>query len=251
MMKGTNAKANLFIVILLVIIIVAGIILSLKIFGVIKPSEKESTINNDVYVAEEDNNDRENVYSYDDYEDTEPIVKRGTVGGSIALNVILIIIVFVLSLGTSKLYRKLELPNYIVTFTLIYPLLSIIANWTNGWLKTIIEFIFAILGILSMYHYFKAVEMPGFLSILLFAAGFILPIGISKLFTASLFGGRPWLGALITVVGIVMILAWIIAYIISNKKLGEMFNKSLPFTVGLCILPFIFQPILGFSRDEK
>ena len=38
--------------------------------------------------------------------------------------------------------------------------------------------------------------------------------------------------------------------IVPSIKLAEIFNKGKGFIVGLVILPLIFQPILGYQKDE-
>lgn len=53
-----------------------------------------------------------------------------------------------------------------------------------------------------------------------------------------------------TVLSLVALIAWLVAYIKSSIKLGQLFNKSNSFIVGLVILPFIFQPILGYNKQE-
>lgn len=243
-MKGTNAKENIFMVVLLVIIIIAGAILALKITGIIKPSERKVVVEEE----KEYKNDMDDFDFYDEDELERRANNRKTL--STVLNIISIVIALIISIGTSKLYRKLGLPNYIVVFTLIYPLLSITGNWTSGVLNIIINLAFGILGILSMYYYFKALEMSGKWAILPFAAMIILPFGISGLMMAGLIGGMPIIPSFITVISLTMIIAWLVAYIKSNIKIGQMFNKTTPFIVGLCILPFVFQPILGYSDKE-
>lgn len=52
-----------------------------------------------------------------------------------------------------------------------------------------------------------------------------------------------------TIFLILIFVAWAIVSIISNIRLGKKFNKSVEFIVGLAILPFIFQPVLGYTKD--
>ena len=49
---------------------------------------------------------------------------------------------------------------------------------------------------------------------------------------------------------IILLVITAISYIISNIRLGKKFNKSTGFIVGLAIFPFIFQPILGYSKKD-
>ncbi len=243
-MKGTKTKENIFMIILLVIIIIAGVILALKITGIIKPSERK-------VVVEEENEYKNDISDFDFYDEDElerRVNNRKAL--STVLNIVSLVIALIISIGISKLYRKLGLPNYIVVVNLIYPLLYIISNWTSGALNMLISFAFSILGILSMYYYFKALDMSGKWAILLFVGIFILPFGLSGLVVAGLIGGMPIIPSFITVISLTMIISWLVAYIKSNIKLGKMFNKTTPFIVGLCILPFIFQPILGYNNKE-
>lgn len=45
-------------------------------------------------------------------------------------------------------------------------------------------------------------------------------------------------------------LALILLYSVSTVKLGALFKKSNAFILGMVFLPFIFYPILGFSKDK-
>lgn len=75
-MKETNGKVSIFIVILLVIIIISGIILALKVTGIIK--SKEGEITQDVYTDYSLNQEKQN-YSYlenDKYNDWQQEISR-------------------------------------------------------------------------------------------------------------------------------------------------------------------------------
>lgn len=238
-MKDTNAKINLFIVIILVVIIVAAIILFLKISGVIKPSESSNEVEEDypeVYF------EYKTYPTYEDYKREKAI--------ETAFDILKVAISIAISLGTSKLYKKLGLPNYIVIFTFIYPILMVIKGFTYGFLEIVISIVFSMLGIISMYNYFKAVGMSGKWAIMPFIALLIMSFGLSSMLAPSFVRDIGTGGSFITIIASIMLIAWVIAYILSNVKLGQMFGKTTPFIVGLAILPFIFQPILGYSKED-
>ena len=247
-MEKDKRNSNIFIVVLLVIIIVIGIILALKMTNIIKTKEETQTAETDYY---EENQRRTSEEIVEEYKKEQAQKKTF----SIIYNVTSIVIAFVVSLGMSKLYKKLGLPGYVVTFTLIYPILTIISGLLNsGFLKSILSLAYSILGILSMYHYFQAVGMSGKWAILLFVTAFIFPIALSTLITALFIGGissMKVIGALTTVTCVALLIIWYVAYVKSNIKLAEMFNKSKGFTIALCILPFIFQPVLGYSKKDN
>ena len=53
------------------------------------------------------------------------------------------------------------------------------------------------------------------------------------------------------IIGGIILIASAIIYIISNIELAKMFNKERGFTIGLAILPIIFQPILGYQKEDN
>lgn len=140
-----------------------------------------------------------------------------------------------LNIGICMLYKKLDIPDIIVKFNFIWPILNAISNFLPGVLQTILSIVSFILVIAGLWYYFKAVGMSGWWA--------ILPIGASLSLIFGIFGT---VFLIITLVGFI---SFIIAYIISNIHLAKMFEKGTGFTIGLALLPFIFQPILGFQRD--
>lgn len=248
-MKETNGKVSIFIVILLVIIIISGIILALKVTGIIKSKEREIT--QDVYTDYSLNQEKQN-YSYlenDKYNDWQQEISRKKTTNFI-WNIILIFSTIIINIGICKLYKKLNMPNYVVNFTFIYPFLLIIKGWTSGTIENILNITFTLFGIISMYNYFKALDMSGIWAILLFLAIFFLPIGYTSLILSGMMGSSNIIASFITVLSLAALIAWLVAYIKSSIKLGQLFNKSNSFIVGLVILPFIFQPILGYNKQE-
>ncbi len=64
---------------------------------------------------------------------------------------------------------------------------------------------------------------------------------------------RPgWLGltmALCAMMGNIGILAALVIQIIIYSDLAKAFGKSLPFTIGLIVLPIVFFPIIAFDKS--
>lgn len=233
-MEDTNEKPNLALLILLGIILIAAFILILKVTGIIQPSDSK----------QENDTITDSSYTYIDkaiekYENSIKVITRQ----NILYSVISLAIAIIISIGICKLYIKLELPKAIVVFTFIYPILAIVEVWLSGIVSLIVSIVFLILGIMSLYYYFKAVGMPRAWGAVPFIAIVAASFGISSIIV----GTQEFL----LIIALILFVAWIIAYIISNVKLGKMFNKGVPFIIGLAILPFIFQPILGYSKNSK
>ncbi len=58
--------------------------------------------------------------------------------------------------------------------------------------------------------------------------------------------GRPWWWLILLIIPIVSIIVWIIACI----DIAKSFGHGVLFGIGLCFLPFIFFPVLGFGSSQ-
>lgn len=153
-MGETKGKVNILIIVLIGIILIAGIILTLKISGAIKPSETQKI---------EENNEIE-ISTYEDYLELKERVES-ELKVKKAINTVGFIMSFTISMlvtiGVCKLYSKLELPFYVLLFTFLDPIISIIENKVTGLSSIVLSVILAILSLMSLYHYYKAVGMSG------------------------------------------------------------------------------------------
>lgn len=243
-MGEMKRKVNILIIVLIAIILIAGIILVLKMTGVIKQSETQKLTDN---TEIEDS-------TYEDYAEfkeklEKEINKKKTI--NIISSIISFIISMIITIGVCKLYSKLKLPFYVLLFTFLSPIISIIENKLTGLSSIVLSIVLAILSLMSLYHYYKAVEMSGLWAILPAIIPIIAAFNISNsmfLFSSHNNLSRAGSGGFTMFLTIVLLAASIISYIISNIRLGKKFNKSSGFIVGLAILPFIFQPILGYSK---
>lgn len=244
-LKSNSGKINLVVIILLIIIAIAGVILTLKITGVIKPEEKDY---NNILQNNTSSGNKLNKYNTT-REDLEPIIKRTYQTATIMSVVIVIGILVVeigLNIGICKLYQKLRIPGYIIAFTFIWPILSILQNYfenKSNWFGTFLSITYSVLEIASLYNYFKAVGMSGIWAFMPTISIVLLGFGTA----AAISGGTGFTAVL----GLIGIVSFIIAYIFSNIKLARIFEKGAGFTVGLVFLPFIFQPILGYSNTDR
>lgn len=153
----------------------------------------------------------------------------------------------VMAIGLSKLYSKLNLPRYAVIFTMLKPIISIVGSMYLRPMVIFLQIIIEILSIMTLYNYFKAVNMPGLCGII----PSILPIlSIFMIWFGNFASSSNYTELYIKTIFLLLIfVAWAIVSIISNIRLGKKFNKSVEFIVGLAILPFIFQPVLGYTKD--
>ena len=153
----------------------------------------------------------------------------------------------VMAVGLSKLYSKLNLPRYVVIFTMLKPVISIIKYTYLGPMAILLPIIIEILSIITLYNYFKAVGMPGLCGII----PSILPIlSMSTVWFGNFASSSSYTELYIKTFFLILILiALATVSILSNIRLGKKFNKSVEFIVGLAILPSIFQPVLGYTKD--
>jgi len=250
--KGNKGK-SMIIIVLAIIIILSAIVLTLKMTGIIKPAPKTYNRNNISTSQEDEVTEGKSKYDIDNEIKDDSISKI-----SKNHNIIIIVGFFVgflvINIGICKLYNKLGMPKYILIFNLLWPILAIPINiflvpvivgvFINPSLLILIMFlllVFIILEVISLRYYFKGVGMSGNWGFLPIVS--ILSSQVGNL-VAIIDGGI--LSGLISLVGTT---TFFIAYVISNIKLGQLFNKGSGFTLGLVLLPFIFQPILGYKKD--
>ena len=223
-------KTNILIIVLIVIILVAGSVLALKI--------ARTTQHNTTFTETEqkDNLSEEDYQKQKREAEIKLEIKE-------ARGKLFSIIIFWLS----KLYSKLNLPRYAVIFTMLKPIISIVGSMYLRPMVIFLQIIIEILSIMTLYNYFKAVNMPGLCGII----PSILPIlSIFMIWFGNFASSSNYTELYIKTIFLLLIfVAWAIVSIISNIRLGKKFNKSVEFIVGLAILPFIFQPVLGYTKD--
>ena len=232
MIRENNVRIN-GIVILIVIILILGTIFALQVAGVIKPSEKQTdknaTMNTTTNTRDENNT----------YKSYETIIKERE-RNAVIRTIFTLIITVGLNIGICKLYSKLSLPGYIVTFNFIWPLLAIFNNMLPSGVQLFTSLIYSALGIMTLWYYFRSLEMSGWWAILPFGSMLLLGFGVSLM----LFGGGSFLGYL----GLGGMVAFVIAYILSNIKLAQHFDKSTGFTVRISGTTVYIPADIGISK---
>lgn len=239
MLKSINQNGKITIVVVLLIIIAfSAIILGLKITGVIKPSQTDVSNTSNTEIQDNQNTQlnqyKSNIKNDDSYEE---LLQTYTMRKNISIIIILAIYIvgIGLNVGICMLYKKLQVPDIIVKFNFIWPILNAISSFLPGFLQTILNFVSFIFVVAGLWYYFKSVGMSSWWG--------IVPIVSALSSFLSIFG------VVFLILPLAGFTSFVIAYIISNLHLAKMFDKSTGFTIGLVLLPLIFQPILGFQRD--
>lgn len=104
----------------------------------------------------------------------------------------------------------------------------------------------AVVSIIAMWKIFTKAGKPGWAA--------IIPV-YNLVVLYQIVGMNPLLllilvGMLIPFVNFVAAIAFFVVNILVNIKLAKSFGKSGGFAVGLILLPFIFQCILGFGSAQ-
>lgn len=216
---------------LLAAILILAIILGLKVAGVIKPKEKEQTNK----ISEVNLEDDEIVPNYErNIGFVEKIAKLlNTYGKAIA--VIQFIIGLVLSIGIAKLYDKLGMPSFTVIFQYAYPVINLVVGLGEGAIVNAIEFVISLIVLWCLGEFFGS-------------------LGMSKVWPLSLaFGiivvtvGTSIFSTFIMLLGILLILMFVYAHVVSSIKLAKRNDKGILYTIGLILIPNVFKAILGFE----
>ena len=228
--------------VLLAIIAICLVVFVLKITGVIKPEERKII---------EETEQLEELYIYDYNDNYSSSFINFVVGTSIASSIISLAITIIICIGIGKLYRKLGMPDWCVYMQYIAPLL----NLTNliPVIGGVLSLIIAILQIVTLAYFFGSVGMSKLWAVCPTIALIIIIFGMFQSFAGLMItndestGG----GVFMIFVAYALLLAFLVAYIIANVKVGKMLNKGTGFIIGLAILPVIFQPILGYMKDSN
>ena len=244
MEKWKSEKGVTVIIILLVIIAILGVIMGIKL---LTPQEETIIDENNLesyntLVAEQKKEEQEK-----ERKEILSEIKIANVMYTFFENtyfkIISLAISIAFSIGTAKLYKKLHMSQNIVIFTGVYPIIEALSGFLPGILGTIVMFIASIIAVVAIGNYFKALEMKIIWAVMPLISITMIAFGGAL----ATMGGTP----LLMIIGIAGIIAFIVAYIISNIKLGKLFDKGIGFTIGLVILPFIFQPILGYQKEKE
>ena len=220
---------------LLVLIAILIGIFTLKVTGVIKPSEKEPVKTEDIHEIQEAKETENFIFS----NEKNFIIK--VLGFftmyAIAITIIMFIVNMVLAIGEAKLYRKISMPDWAISFQYVYPVINLILGFGNGIVVNIIKIVIALVSLSCLCEFFGCLGMSKWWPLSM-AVGLILTIiGIFKL------GINIWI-----IIGIFLILAYLYAHVVTSIRLAKKFDKGILFTIMLILLPGIFQPVLGFER---
>ena len=156
------------------------------------------------------------------------------------VSIISFIVSVILAIGLAKLYRKIDMPDWTVGFQYAYPIITLVLGFGKGFIVGLISFVIGLMAISVLCYFFQALGMSKWWPLALIAGIILLAIGIAQ----SLFGTSIWL-----IVGIILILMYGYAHIISSIRLAEKFDKGIMYKILLIILPGIFQPVLGFEKN--
>ena len=209
---------------LLILIAILVGIFALKITGVIKPVKK---------VKLEETQEIEEV--------KESFIMKlisFVITYIIAITIVMFIINMILAIGEAKLYRKIGMPDWTVSFKYIYPVTNLILGFVHGTVANIISGVMGLVSILCLCKFLECMEVPKWWLLSLTAGLILAIIGIIK-------SGIN----ILLIMGIILILAYLYAHVIASIRLAQKFDKGILFTVLLVILPGIFQPVLGFQDN--
>ncbi|MFO0836250.1 MAG: DUF5684 domain-containing protein [Phycisphaerales bacterium] len=76
--------------------------------------------------------------------------------------------------------------------------------------------------------------------------GWAAIIPIFNIYILLKIAGRPWWWLILCFVPIVSLVVWVVV----SVDIAKAYGKGTGFGIGLCLLPFIFFPILGFSEAQ-
>jgi len=233
-------KQTKLIILLLCVVIIFGIIFALKVTGIIKP--KDNTTDYQNITASEDK-------TANRLQNSEKKNKSVNRFSYVLEEIILFILIGFVCIGSYKAYAKLGvskilliidyiiLPVLLIVSIFVYPRLFLDPNDTSygayiGFIfLPVTIFIWLLVSVGIQYCYFKCLDMNGSIAFLA-----LIPM-------TTVFISMP------EIINLVVAVIMIIYGVISAVRLAEYFNKSQLFAIGICFLPFIFIPILGYSKD--
>ena len=129
------------------------------------------------------------------------------------------------------------MPDWAINFNYMYPIIVLIMGFTGGIIRNILSLYIGLTALSCTSKFFGCLEMSEWwpLSIALGLIVTIIGLGI---------GGIN----IVLIIGILLILLYIYAHIISCIKLANETDKGMGFAIGLILLPLIFKPILGYLK---
>lgn len=222
---------------LLSVILILAIIFGLKVTGIIKPSKKEPTnkISKNEIIDIKDKN--EFVTNYErNISFKEKLVKILNVYGK-TISIILFIINIILSIGIAKLYDKLGMPSFAVVFQYAYPVINLVVGLGEGFIVNSIGFLISLIALWCSCEFFGSLGMSRAWPLSVVLGIIVVAVGASLLST------------FIMLLGILLILMFVYAHIVSSINLAKRNNKGLLYTMGLILIPNLFKAILGFESN--
>lgn len=220
---------------LLAIVLILAIIFGLKITGVIKPAEKSKEIVKEQNVIDEKTNEVEISKIYNEN------FLNSILGFIIKYQKLISFVIFAItvftSIGLAKLYKKFSMPDWAINFNYMYPIIVLIMGFTQGIIRNILSLFVSLTALSCISKFFGCLEMSEWWPLSMALGLIVTIIGLIR-------GGIN----IISIIGILLILLYIYAHIISCIKLADETDRGIGFTIGLIILPSIFKPILGYLK---
>lgn len=110
---------------------------------------------------------------------------------------------------------------------------------SNGALEAIFWVVYLAVIIIILAGMWKTFSKAG-------EPGWAVIIPIFNTYIMLKIAGRPWWWLLLLLIPIVSLVVWVVV----SVDIAKAFGKGTGFGIGLCLLPFIFFPILGFGDAQ-
>lgn len=226
--------------VLLALVLILSIVFGLKISGVLRPEQKKLESVTEGKNTIQINNDNEIKPNYEERISYKYKLLEFFTIHLTTIGIISFVLNMVLAIGAARLYRRINMPDWTVTFQYIYPVINLIIGLGKGFIVGLIGFVIGVMSLASLCCFFDSLGMSKWWPLTIIAGIISSGIGIAQ----SFFTTSIWL-----ILGIVLLIMYGCAHVISSIKLSKRFHKGILYTILLILLPGIFQPILGYQKD--
>jgi hypothetical protein len=218
--------------ILLAIVLILSIIMGLKIAGVIKPSQKPKKTVEEQNVIDEKTDEIEIEESYNNNLFLK--ILRFII---MHLNLIGFGIVIFTSIGSAKLYKKINMPDWAINFYYMYPIIALVMGFMPRIIEIILSSFVGLTALSCICKFFGCLEMSEWWPLAGIAGTLLILLGLGK-----------GVIKIFLIIGILLILSYVYAHVVSSIRLARKEDRGIGFTIGLILLPTIFKPILGYLK---
>jgi hypothetical protein len=119
----------------------------------------------------------------------------------------------------------------------MYPIIALVMGFMPRIIEIILSSFVGLTALSCICKFFGCLEMSEWWPLAGIAGTLLILLGLGK-----------GVIKIFLIIGILLILSYVYAHVVSSIRLARKEDRGIGFTIGLILLPTIFKPILGYLK---